>query len=367
MNGTTHGFDAGLFHPELGNEVVKGKIFFEPQALSFRSETTTLEIPLEQLAIALGDDEGRIYFRNPELPGMRIFTDDESILDARVGGQPGYIRHQLEGSVTRRELVRRLRITGYVVAACLVLGWLCVGATHFMVRSLVAKVPPEWEQHFGDEQIAELKGEGILLDDTNRVAKLAALVAPLLQAVPGGKNFRFHIMESDEPNAFAVPGGHIVVNTALLELADNNELVGVIAHESAHLTQNHHARKIISASGPLIICGVFLHRRGGLGDLLGKGSEFMLTQGFSQEYETEADEVGWNYLVKANLDPRGMTGIFKKFKAEEAKEKHFSKLPQAFQSHPALDKRIARLEAKWKKLPHPSGFLELPAVSLKTQ
>jgi predicted Zn-dependent protease len=60
-----------------------------------------------------------------------------------------------------------------------------------------------------------------------------------------------------------------------------------------------------------------------------------------------------------------MIGMFKKFKAEEAKEKTAGALPQAFQSHPALDKRIARLDAKWKKLPRQNGFLKLPSVDLR--
>ena len=91
----------------------------------------------------------------------------------------------------------------------------------------------------------------------------------------------------------------------------------------------------------------------------------MLTQGFSQEYESEADEVGWNYLVAANLDPRGMIGIFKKFKTNEEKEKKADTVPQAFQSHPALQRRIARLEAKWKKLSRKSGFEELEPFDLR--
>jgi beta-barrel assembly-enhancing protease len=366
LNGTAHGFDAELFHPGLGNEVVKGKISFEQRTLSFRSGATTITIPFDKLVVELGEDAGRIYFRNRASPGLRIYTNDESILDAKGFGTSGTIRSQLERTATRREVVRRLRITAYVLAACIFLGWLGVCVTHFMVSSLVAKVPPEWEQKFGDEEIADLKSEGLLLNDSNRVAKLAALVAPLMQVVPGGKDFKFHIVESETPNAFALPGGHIVVNSGLLELADNDELVGVIAHESAHITQKHHARKIISSAGPVIIFGTFLHSRSGLMNLAGRGSELMLTQGFSQEYESEADAVGWDYLVQANIDPRGMIGMFKKFKAEEAKEKNASfKLPQAFQSHPALDKRIARLEKKWKKLPHQSGFVELEPVDLR--
>jgi beta-barrel assembly-enhancing protease len=365
LNPTSHGFDAELFHPGLGNEVVKGKIYIEPQGLTFRSDVTATDIPVERLLMELGEDEGRIYFRDRNVAGLRIFTNDFSILDARGFEQSGTVRNHLERTATRREVVRRLRILAYAVAACIFLGWLGVCATHFMVMSLVAKVPPEWEQTFGSEEILDLKNEGLLLNDSNRVAKLTALVAPLMRVVPGGNSFKFHIMESAEPNAFALPGGHIVVNTGLLDLASNDELIGVIAHESAHITQKHFAREIISSAGPMVIFGVFLHSRSGLGNLLGAGSEFMLTQGFSQEYETEADLVGWNYLVQANIDPRGMIGMFRKFKAEETKETQGDKLPQAFQSHPALDKRIARLEAKWKKLHRQSGFLELEPVDLR--
>lgn len=356
---------AELFHPSLGNEVVKGNIFLEPTALTFRSAAATVSIPIGQLRVELGTDESRIYFRDRTSPQLRIFTGDVSILDAEGFGEHGTLRKHLERAATRREITRRLRILTYAVAACFFLGWLGVCATHFMVLSLVAKVPPEWERKFGDEEIAELKSSGVLVDDSNRVAKLSALVAPLMRVVPGGPEFKFHIVESETPNAFALPGGHIVVNSGLLQIADNDELVGVIAHEAAHLTQKHHARKIISAAGPVIIFGTFFHSRNGLMNLVGRGSELMLTQGFSQEYETEADETGWNYLVKANVDPRGMIGIFKKFKAVEARETEADKLPQAFQSHPALDKRIARLEAKWKRLPHQNGFVELPSVDLR--
>jgi Zn-dependent protease with chaperone function len=357
------GFDAELFHPSLGNEVVVGRIYLDTSGLAFRADNTDYDVPLDQLTVEIGDD--RIFFHNALDPEARIFTRNEAVLDVPCFADAGNWRQRLQRTASRHELKRRLRITGYAVAGCFLIGWLCVLATHYMVRSLVAKVPPEWEQSYGDEQIAELKSAGMLLDDSNRVARLTALVAPLLKSVPGGAEFKFHIMESEMANAFAVPGGHVVVTTRLLEIADNREIIGVIAHESAHLTEKHHAREIISAAGPAMICGTFFRSRSGLVSLVGAGSELLLTQGFSQEFETEADEVGWAALVHANLDPRGMISIFQKFKDEDKKEKGARKIPQAFQSHPALDKRIAHLEARWKKLPRQSGFEELPAVDLK--
>ena len=193
MKGIAHGFDADLFHPGLGNEVVKGKIFIEPQALVFRSDATTITIPVEQLVVELGEEDGRIYFRNRISPSLRIYTGDESILEAQWFGQTGTVRNQLERVATRREIVRRLRITAYVFGFCAVLGWLGVGATHLMVRSLVAQVPPEWEQKVGEEKIAELKGEGVLLDDSNRDSQADRLG----DAAVAGRSRRNRVQISD--------------------------------------------------------------------------------------------------------------------------------------------------------------------------
>jgi beta-barrel assembly-enhancing protease len=362
LSETNHGFEAYLSHPDAGNEVVEGRVLIDHRTLTFQSGAVTLGIPVGQLAVEPGDEDGRICFRDKKIPDQWIYTDDVSILQNR---QFPFIRERLERSMTRREIVRRLRITACVVAGCFFLGWLGVGVTGAMVRSLVARVPPEWEQKFGEVQLASFKSGGLLLDDSNRVAQLTALAAPLLAVVPRGTEFKFHIVNDEYPNAFALPGGHIVVTTALLKLADNTELAGVIAHESAHLVLRHHARKIISSAGPVLICGIFLHSQDRLFNVLSEGSGLMMQRGFSQEYEFEADAAGWKYLAAANIDPRGMISLFRKFQAQEEKIKAIASLPQAFQSHPALDRRIARLERKWKKLPQKSGFIELEAVDLR--
>jgi predicted Zn-dependent protease len=94
---------------------------------------------------------------------------------------------------------------------------------------------------------------------------------------------------------------------------------------------------------------------------LAGGSALLVQQSFSQEYEKEADDVGWKYLVAANIDPRGMIDIFRKLKVAELAGNEPRLLPKAFESHPDLDKRIARLEAKWKHLPRKTGYIQLSA------
>jgi predicted Zn-dependent protease len=117
---------------------------------------------------------------------------------------------------------------------------------------------------------------------------------------------------------------------------------------------------VIAAAGPLVIFGVFLHSQNSLLNGLGATSAFMIHQGFSQEFETEADDAGWGYLVSAGIDPRGMIEAFDKLRVHEELElKESVVLPEAFQSHPAIGKRIGRLKARWASLPRTVVFAPL--------
>lgn len=362
MTGANQIFEAHAIHPSLGNEVATGIIFMDRWTFHFQSDAASLEIPMVRLHASFGEGEDeRIYFTDPTQPDWKIFTSDQSVLENRCLADNSTVRDQLGRVAGRRELSRRAVITAWVLGACVAVAWLGSVAVSAMVRSLVARIPPEMEQKLGDALVADLQIELTFVEDTNRVVQLAALAAPLTEAVSGGKTeFKFHLVEDDDPNAFALPGGHVFVNTGLLKLADRpEEVLGAIAHEVAHVTEKHGFRKAIAAAGPILIFQIFLGSGGGLGGVLADGSDLLVRQSFSQEYETEADDAGWKSLVAANVDPRGLTEMLRKLEGYEASQKHRGTMPRAFSSHPALEKRIARLEAKWKKLPRKTGFIEL--------
>jgi len=363
LSGINQGFEAGLFHPDFGNEVVNGGIFLDRWKLQFRSETVSDEIPMDALEVEFEEGSDRIYFIDPDRPDLKIFTSDQSILKHPAIRNSGKIREQVSSVMGRREVSRALRLTLYFIVGCVVATWLCSVTLSFMVRAVAAGVPMEWEDKFGREEIDKLQKEGELLNDTNQIAQLTEMAQPLIKVLPENRrNLKFYIRDDPEPNAFALPGGYVVVHTGLLQMVDTPEqLLGVLAHEIAHETQRHVIRKRIAAAGSLAVFGVFIRGRQATGSLLGMGSGILVFQGFSQRYETEADEVGWDYLVKANIDPRGMIQTFEKLEAAEGGFGHL--MPESLSSHPALSKRIARLEKKWKKLDHQSGFLELKPVT----
>jgi predicted Zn-dependent protease len=154
--------------------------------------------------------------------------------------------------------------------------------------------------------------------------------------------FTIKVIDSDEVNAFALPGGFFYVNSGLILNADNEaELAGVMAHEIGHVAACHAAREntrgqlMNLASIPLIFVG------GGIGyaGYEAAGLALPLTfMKFSRGFEAQADYLGVEYMYKAGYDPQAMTAFFEKIQAlEKHKAGTFSK---AFASHPQTPDRI---------------------------
>jgi len=353
-------FEGYVSHPSLGDEAVPGRLTFAFFRLRFESEAATVEMPVSRLLIDKG--EGRdelIYFSDPEQPGWSISTYDTNILNHALLHQQPHTLRQIRAMYSGRELSGRVKATfgvliGFVLAAFIV--WMLMG---LMVRAVVAHVPAEWERELGDSVVAELKERETFTNDVALKAKLDLAVAPLLQVLPkNGTEYKFYIIENEMPNAFALPGGHVMVHDSLIRLADRpEELAGVIAHEVAHVTEKHAYRKLISEAGPYLVVRLFLGGGRGTVGLLGGSSQLLVQQSFSQEYELEADAVGFNYLVKAHIDPRGLADMLKKLEAAYGGFGFSQFHMGAFSSHPATAKRLQRLDAKWRRLKDKTHFI----------
>lgn len=166
-------------------------------------------------------------------------------------------------------------------------------------------------------------------------------------------------------NAFAIPGGFIYIFTGLIqEVTSESQLVGVIAHELAHVSQRHVASRIekqgkvalLSTVG--VLAGAFLGMTGGSGS--GKAAQAIMagSQGlataamlqYSQDDENEADHVGLNSLVKAGYNPQGMPQTFEIM----LKNRWFdngSEMPTYLATHPGLSERISYLNDRIKRMP----------------
>jgi Zn-dependent protease with chaperone function len=358
LNESDQGFEAWLSRPEAGEDAAAGTVRVDPRCLRFVSRDITVEIPLQRLTVDFEPRaSGPVQFSDSLKPGLKCSTVDREVLNEPALTQSRHVRAQLERILGRGEIWRRVRLTLYAALAFGLLAWMGSLAIGAMVDVIVNRIPPEWEQKIGEEDIARLRTRMTFVDDTNRLAQLRSLAAPLLRVVPlGGTEAHFYLVENPFPNAFALPGGQVVVTTGLLDTVDSpEELLGVLAHELAHVVLKHGFRHMISGLGPILILQIFLSNRNNRLDLLSQSSGLLIARGFSQEYEREADETGWNYLVAANINPHGMIDMFEKFRALHEDDVMLG----AFSSHPALEQRIQWLQAKWVKLPRHDGFIDL--------
>jgi Zn-dependent protease with chaperone function len=352
------GFDAFICHPQFGHEMVRGRLVLSPGALRFESTAPPFLLPWEQAVIGLDDDENWITLGDRRQPELK-FSVSRDILENDDFVQAGPIRRQLEAVLGRRELWRRVRVTLGCLLAFGLMAWIGSLAAGWGVRLVVKGISVKHEVEFGDEVFQRIKPRLVLIDDPNAVAQLEALVAPLRPAVPArGIPFKF-CLAAGSPNAFALPGGRIVVTTGLLELLDQpEELVGVLAHESAHIAQRHAFQHMISGRGPIFLLEILTGSRDKLLDVMAYPSELLIYESFSQRYEKEADAYGWDYLVAARINPHGLIEALKKLKSYQP-ESSLTGRAKAFDSHPDLDRRIQWLEAKWNALPDKTNFMVL--------
>ncbi|HWQ91288.1 MAG TPA: M48 family metallopeptidase, partial [Clostridia bacterium] len=291
-----------------------------------------------------------------------IYTFEEKVLKQRELQQQAHTRNQIAEIQSSGEWKRRLKMTGYFVVGFAVLAFIASLLMGAFTNLLVSRIPAKWESQFGETLMEEIRKEEHFSEDAVQQKRLDGAVAPLLVALPrdGGVTYQFYLLEERLPNAFALPGGYVMVTTGLMELVEGEpeELAAVVAHEIAHVTQKHGFRKIISAAGPYLIMRMVVRDESGLLGVLGQGSEVLVRQSFSQEYELEADAVGWDYLLKAKIDPRAMPRVLTKLQEVQDRMGQQPGLA-AFSSHPETEKRIKRLEKKWQQLKVKPEFVQI--------
>jgi len=164
--------------------------------------------------------------------------------------------------------------------------------------------------------------------------------------------FTIKVIDTDEVNAMALPGGFFYVNSGLILAADEEaELAGVMAHEIAHVAARHAMREMTRgnilqiSSIPLIFIG------GGIGYGIQSAASLALPLtflSFSRSFEAEADYLGVQYMYKSGYDPQAFLTMFEKLEAKEKKKP--GTLSKAFSTHPQTPDRIEKSQEEIAKI-----------------
>jgi predicted Zn-dependent protease len=205
----------------------------------------------------------------------------------------------------------------------------------------------EKEQALGRALASELEKQVRLLDDPAVSEYINRVGQNLVHNSDAKVPFTIRVIDDDEINAFALPGGFFYVNSGLILAADNEaELAGVMAHEIAHVAARHATRNMTKgriwnmASIPLILVG------GGAGfairQVMSVGGPMSFLK-FSRDAEREADLLGLEYQYAAGYDPAAFIEFFEKIHALERPQKN-SFVSKMFSTHPMTEDRIRRAQ-----------------------
>lgn len=165
--------------------------------------------------------------------------------------------------------------------------------------------------------------------------------------------YQFFVVENDDLNAFALPGGFIYVHDAVLKTASDDELVGVLAHEIGHVAARHSVKRLQVALGYQIVMNLAF--KGSSAADLSRAVNVVfnvVSLGYSREDERLADRLAVKYAYKSGYDPEAMVSFFSKLKAQ-AKEKGSSYNLVFLSSHPPIEERINNVKKEVSLLKQP--------------
>ncbi|GAC1659324.1 MAG: hypothetical protein NVS9B15_21700 [Acidobacteriaceae bacterium] len=198
-------------------------------------------------------------------------------------------------------------------------------------------VSVEQEIQLGHEAAQQTRQKEPVLPDNNEISQyVRRLGQNLVSVAPGDKwPFEFHVVNTKDVNAFALPGGPMFVNIgAIMEADHENELAGVMAHEMSHVIDRHATRAYTKQQKYQVglgVLGALLGGRGGLGQIAGLGAQFAIGSVFlknSRTAESQADLLGTDIMHDAGYDPRGLADFFAKL------SEMGSRGPQFLSDHP---------------------------------
>jgi beta-barrel assembly-enhancing protease len=221
------------------------------------------------------------------------------------------------------------------VALFAVIGGVWWGIPHLAQR-IVEHIPPAWEANLaeGTEDQPWLGGR---CTGTAGQAALDALTKRLTKGIKSPYPLKVSVRDSGTVNAFALPGGHIVLLRGLLKGAESpDEVAGVLAHELTHALNRHPMRALVANSGVALLFEVTIG--GGTGASIGV---LLTTLSYTRSMEAEADDGALMLLRRAGISTDGFAAFFKRME----KRSHGG-LPAYLSTHPPDAERIAAVEAQ---------------------
>ncbi len=281
--------------------------------------------------------------------GWRFTSHHHDAVDALLGTDRTDRLHRWEAWRPRLVLVVALAFVAGFAVWRWGLGALVAVALAFTPDALTRAVD-DGHLAFADRTLAEPSG----LDEEQRnrtrgVFERLGAVAPAPRF--GAYKLVFRSMPKVGPNAFALPGGTIVVTDELVRAFPEPDVIaGVLGHEIAHVAEAHGLRRVYRSLGTYLLVAVIVGDVGPvLDDMLLEGG-LLLSLAHSREHEREADRIGVGIASRAGYDPAALTRFFERLSADDA-----GGGPSWLSTHPATGERVLEIRRLAEELGRPRG------------
>ena len=293
-----------------------------------------------------------IRLGNRTIGGARLTVDDHAIVPLLENRAP-----HLHSDPLTRERVKAMSAFGGAVAAMIAFA---IWGIPLLAGPIAQFVPVSWEERVGDDTIEIvnklLAGGKKMCAEPKGLEILEKLSAKLVGSTDTPYNIQVSVANGKLVNAFAVPGGRVVLFRGLIEKAKSpDEVAGVLAHELAHVIHRHPTQGLVASVGWSMLLSVFSGGAAISNEALARLAGHMATSAYSRDLEAEADSTGVDMLQQASI---GSHGLIEFFRSLQGLEKKGFKLPEYLSSHPVTSKRIEAIKSK-------SGQSQAPALTDK--
>lgn len=333
--------------------------FFATYSAGRGSAETTASLLLFDTHISIGwQDEQGVHHAGKwplKLIDARIERGSSSLLrhtvtgeELRVDGKDAAVlisAFQEEAAkpwYSRKNAGEKKRILLYVTGLLSFLVALYFLMVPWLAEKASSWVKPETEREIGDAVYSAMLAGAV--EDTAASVVLNDFFAAM--AVPGNYRIRIAVIKEETVNAFALPGGRIVVYSGLLkQVGSYPELAALLSHEFVHVNNRHATKSIFRKMGSGIFVSLIFGRMGTVTNILAGHADELKSLTYSRKLETEADTAGLQLLLDRKIDPGGFVRLFEHLQASVPA----SGAPEFLNSHPDTEKRIMLIKQLSKK------------------
>jgi len=314
-------------------------------------DTGGMNVPFSALTVSAGglNHDHLVLKWGAGVQAHTLYLKDPVLIRSfRSSAPPGLTKDIEMTAANVRKVRSRQRTVWSILLAMLVgLGLLLWFGSDLLVDIAVGRIPVEWEQKLGESAYRDFLIHQQVLKEGPAVEAINEITRRLTEKISDNPyKFEVSVVKNEVVNAFALPGGYVVVFTGLLQKAESGEEVaGVLSHELNHVLQRHGLERMVKQLGLVAIVTIILGDQQGLIGLMKQVGVELLTLKFGRAQETEADVTGLRLLHRARIDPSGMITFF-----QHLSEKEDGRV-EWLSTHPMSVGRAALLKVEMAALP----------------